>query len=123
MIKIKRVYDAAEESDGLRVLVDKFWPRGMKKSDIPYDLWVKTVGPSDSLRKMFHQDPEKHWNAFAQQYAKELEQSAEFLSFANNLKELNPPTITLLFAFKNTEKNHAYVLKDALEKHLYTDQR
>jgi len=118
MVKIKRVYEPAEDSDGLRVLVDKFWPRGMKKADLSYDLWIKTIGPSDNLRKMFHENPEKHWHFFSEQYTKELEQSGEFLAFVSKLKDMNPATITLLYAFKNAEKNHAYVLKETLEKHL-----
>jgi len=114
--KIKRVYDAAEESDGLRVLVDKLWPRGVKKSDLKYDLWAKTISPSDALRKMFHEDPERNWEEFARRYEAELEQSHEFSAFAERIKQLAPSTVTLLFAFRNAEKNHAFVLKCALEK-------
>jgi len=117
-VQIKRVYDAVEESDGLRVLVDKFWPRGVRKSELKYDLWVKNVSPSDALRKMLHEDPEKHWKDFAKQYEAELESSPDFITFVNQVKQISPDTVTLLFAFKNAEKNHALVLKNELEKHL-----
>jgi len=115
-IRTKRVYDAKEETDGLRILVDKFWPRGVKKDSLQYDLWLKTVSPSDALRKMFHEDPEKHWDAFAEQYAIELRQSKDFKDLAEQIKGMHPDNVTLLYAFKNAEKNHAIVLKSVLER-------
>ena len=74
-VRIKRVYEDFSETDGYRVLVDKLWPRGMKKEWLKYDYWAKEVTPSNDLRKWFHADVEKRWGAFADMYQKELKES------------------------------------------------
>lgn len=71
-IKLKRVYDPYAKADGMRVLVDRLWPRGMKKEEAGVDLWLNEITPSDALRKWFSHDPDK-WQEFKKRYKKELE--------------------------------------------------
>jgi uncharacterized protein YeaO (DUF488 family) len=78
MIKIKRIYDKASEEDGLRILVDRLWPRRMSKGKAKVDLWLKEVAPSDDLRKWFSHDPQK-WQEFKKRYGKELKDKQELL--------------------------------------------
>jgi len=115
-IKIKRAYDAAEESDGMRVLVDRLWPRGIKKTDLKYDVWAKEITPSSALRKLFHEDPENNWDAFSVGYIRELESSEAFSKFIAMIKEERPECVTLLYAFKNRIKNHALILQQEIQK-------
>ena len=112
-IHIKRVYEPAEASDGFRVLVDKLWPRGMKKENLRYDLWMKGVTPSTSLRQWFHEDIPARWPQFQKKYRKELKISAEVKEFLAQLK--GKKTVTLLFASKNAMENHALILRDFLQ--------
>ena len=110
---IKRVYDGVADNDGMRILVDKLWPRGLKKENLPYDLWAKAVTPTPDLRKMFHEDPENNWTSFAAAYREELKASADLKALAQQIKAENPQRVTLLYAFKNKIRNHAVVLQDA----------
>ena len=110
-IQIKRVYDSAEEPDGIRVLVDRVWPRGVSKKQLQHDLWLKDVAPSTSLRKWFGHDRSK-WEDFKAGYFSELEENPEPVQ--ELLKLASAQQLTLLFASKNTEYNHAAVLRDYL---------
>lgn len=106
-IQCKRVYDPAEESDGYRVLVDKLWPRGMKKTDLAFDEWNKCLTPSSSLRKAFHGEA-IDFADFSRQYREEL---AQHQQEGQRLAEIaRRQTLTLLYAAKNTRQNHALVL-------------
>jgi uncharacterized protein YeaO (DUF488 family) len=112
MIKVKRAYDALRKQDGTRVLVDRIWPRGLKKEDAAIDHWLKTVAPSSDLRQWFGHDPKK-WREFCHRYGAELEDKKEEVCF---LKEQNQSgTLTLVFAAKDTEHNNAVALKNYLE--------
>ena len=114
MIQCKRVYEQASPDDGYRVLVDRLWPRGLKKTDLAYDEWCKALTPSNELRKAFHSDA-IDFAAFSQAYREELAQRAdEGVRLATLARR---QTVTLLFAAKNTEQNHALVLADWL-RHL-----
>ncbi len=113
-IKIKRVYEDPENTDGFRVLVDRLWPRGMKKESLHYDLWAKDITPSPELRKWFHEDQPNHWQQFEALYTKELESSKAVKDFITRIKK--EKTVTLLYASKDTEHNHAMVLKEFLEE-------
>ncbi len=113
-IKIKRVHDAAERSDGFRVLVDRLWPRGMKKENLHYDLWAKDITPSTSLREWYHQDEESHWEVFKKKYMKELKESPAVKDFVNQIK--GRPTVILLIASKNEIENHALILQNYLDQ-------
>ena len=113
MIKIKRVYEKPEKEDGWRVLVDRLWPRGMKKEVAHLDAWMKEVAPSDALRKWFGHKPEK-WAAFQKKYRAELAKKKEQLA---ELKKMSKEhgTLTLLFGARDEEHNEAIVLADVLK--------
>ncbi len=103
-IQCKRVYDAASAEDGYRVLVDRLWPRGVKKTELTVDEWCKTLAPSTQLRKAFHAQT-LDFAAFSEAYLQELaEHKEEGLALAAR------QPITLLYAAKNTQQNHALVL-------------
>ncbi|MDV5356294.1 DUF488 domain-containing protein [Enterobacter asburiae] len=111
MIQCKRVYDAARKEDGYRVLVDRLWPRGIKKVDLACDEWCKTLAPSAELRKAFHGEA-IDFAAFKKRYREELEAQKEAgKQLAARGKK---GTVTLLYAAKDTEQNHAVVLAEWL---------
>lgn len=116
MIKRKRIYEVAETTDGYRVLVDRIWPRGMKKEAAQIDLWLKAVAPSTELRKWFGHDPER-FDAFKGRYLQELEKAPAKDALAR-LKALvaEQQTVTLLYGAKNEEQNQSVILQDLLEK-------
>lgn len=113
-IKVKRVYEEPSGADGVRVLVDRLWPRGMTKKDAALDAWFKELAPSDELRHWFHAYPEA-WALFRKRYLKELARPEasgelqELYRWAGRRKRL-----TLLYASKNEERNNAIVLRDLL---------
>lgn len=113
-IKLKRVYEDPEQTDGFRVFVDRLWPRGMKKESFKFDLWEKDITPSPELRKWFHQDQESNWSRFAELYKKELETSEALGQFVKIIVEKK--VVTLLYASKNREQNHAIIVKEVLEE-------
>ncbi len=107
----KRVYEPADPNDGLRVLVDRVWPRGMTKEQVQADLWLKDVAPSTALRKWFGHDRLK-WEIFKQRYFIELDAKPEAL--ARLLDEAAKTRVTLLFSARDTECNQAVALMDYL---------
>lgn len=114
MIKIKRVYEAQEKSDGHRVLVDRLWPRGMKKADLNFDEWPKEICPSTELRKVFAHAPSR-FNEFKKNYKKEL-RSEEAQKEIQLLAQLSlKKNITLLYAARDEKINHAIVLKEVID--------
>jgi len=113
-IKLKRVYDDYSENDGFRVLIDKLWPRGMKKEHLHYDLWAKDITPSSDLRKWFHEDIKDRWSEFSRMYQKELELSDAVKKFTDIIKSKD--TVTLLYASREPIYNHAEILKTYLDK-------
>lgn len=114
MVRIKRVYEEVAKEDGYRVLVDRLWPRGMKKEAVKIDLWMKEVAPSDALRKSFHHDPMK-WPDFKKKYQAELKKKKEWIAELRKL-EKGHGTLTLLFGARDPEHNQAVVLAKALKK-------
>ena len=110
-IKVKRVYEKAARSDGKRILVDRLWPRGIKKTAI--DVWIKDVAPSDELRNWFHHEEPK-WSVFRSRYRKEL--SANKAAVAELRKEAKG-TATLLYGAKDEKHNQAVVLAEYLKAH------
>jgi uncharacterized protein YeaO (DUF488 family) len=114
-IVLKRVYAAPSRQDGARVLVDRLWPRGLKKSDAALDAWLKDLAPSNELRKWFHAHPQQ-WSKFRQRYLKELTNEAASAAL-QQLYELQRKRrrLTLLFASKNEERNNATVLKQLVD--------
>src|SRR5690606_8727937 len=117
-ISIKRVYETPSPDDGLRILVDRLWPRGMKKEDVQIDYWFKEVASSNELRKWFGHNPE-HFEQFRESYVQELKTDARKRSIVDKLCELimHQPT-TLLFAAKDNRHNNAVVLKEEILRRL-----
>lgn len=115
-IRLKRAYDELDSSDGLRVLIDRLWPRGITKEKLHYDVWEKDLAPSNELRNWLHEDIANRWNEFIASYEAELEKLPELNLFINKIKHYN--TITLLYASKDLEHNNAQVLLKVLQKKL-----
>ncbi|ECI0415839.1 DUF488 domain-containing protein [Salmonella enterica subsp. salamae] len=111
LIQCKRVYFPAEKDDGYRVLVDRLWPRGIKKAALVYDEWNKAITPSTELRKAFHNEL-IDFNHFAQQYQAELAQQHQEGKRLADIARYQP--LTLLYAAKDTRQNHAIVLAEWL---------
>jgi len=114
-VRIKRVYDAPSPSDGVRVLVDRLWPRGLTKEAAALDTWLKDVAPSHELRRWYHAHPAQ-WPKFRERYLAELSTESAHAAF-HTLHELarRKPGVALLFASKSQEQNHALVLKQLLD--------
>ena len=111
-IKVKRVYDDPSAEDGIRILVDRLWPRGLKKEAAKLDDWLKEIAPSDELRKWFGHDPDR-WEEFKARYFHELERQNEAI---NKIREkASSSTITLLFAARDETHNNAVALREYLE--------
>lgn len=115
MIRVKRVYDPHQPGDGLRFLVDRLWPRGMKKETLQMDGWLKDLAPSDALRHWFGHDPAK-WEEFCLRYHAELETDSE--GWRSLLDTARNHDITLLFSAHDLEHNNAVALRSFLEKRL-----
>lgn len=117
MLKLKRVYDDPSPDDGDRILVDRLWPRGLKKEEALLEDWLKDLAPSDDLRHWFSHDPER-WEEFQQRYMEELEDPDKKSSIEALLDRARQGTVTLVFAAKDEERNNAVVLKNYLEERL-----
>lgn len=113
MIQVKRIYEEPEQHDGYRILVDRLWPRGMTKERAHLNEWNKEVAPSDELRKWFGHKME-NFEEFTRMYKAELKDKGEELQRIRELAEKQ--NVTLLYAARNTEENHARVLLSVLEK-------
>ena len=112
MIQLKRVYEKPSRRDGVRILVDRLWPRGLTKECAALDLWLKDVAPSTELRKWFGHDPAK-WKEFQVRYRKELREKKDALKL---LKEKSKEhTVTMVYGARDEEHNEALVLKNILE--------
>eukprot|EP01132_Coremiostelium_polycephalum_P019450 gene19450-23125_t len=111
MIRIKRIYEAVSQDDGFRVLVDRLWPRGLKKEQAQIQLWLKEIAPSAALRKWFDHEAEK-WATFKNSYTRELSTNKAVKQLVDAYKK--HPEMTLLYAAKEQQYNHALVLQDFL---------
>src|SRR5215469_317453 len=114
-IAIKRVYDPSARTDGVRVLVDRLWPRGLTKERAAIDEWLRELAPSDELRRWYHTRPDQ-WATFRKKYLKELSQP-EAEAALHSLYQLShkKKRVTLLFASKNEIRNNATILKELLD--------
>jgi uncharacterized protein YeaO (DUF488 family) len=112
MIRLKRVYDVPEPGDGVRLLVERLWPRGMKKEALRLDGWPKDVAPSDALRRWFAHDPAR-WEEFQRRYRAELDAHPEV--WQPILEAARQGDVTLLFSARDTQHNNAVALKAYLE--------
>jgi uncharacterized protein YeaO (DUF488 family) len=114
-VAVKRVYESISRSDGARVLVDRLWPRGLKKSEVAMQEWLRDLAPSNELRKWYHVRPD-HWMIFRKRYLKELARPEaekdlqKLYTLAHKRKR-----VTLLYASKDEKRNNAVVLKDLLD--------
>lgn len=113
-VRIKRVYEAPAPADGCRVLVDRLWPRGVRKEALPYDIWAKDLAPSAQLRSWFHADPEARWEEFGRRYTGELQDSEAVRDFVRRIA--GEQTVTLLYASKRAAENHALILQEYLQR-------
>jgi uncharacterized protein YeaO (DUF488 family) len=113
--RIKRVYEPAATDDGLRVLVDRLWPRGITKEKARIDLWLKEISPSDTLRHLVHGDPTK-WEEFVAAYCRELAQEPAKTAAADLRKQARAQQVTLLYGARNETHNNAVALKHWLER-------
>ena len=113
MIKIKRVYDAAARSDGRRFLVERLWPRGMKKEELKFDAWLKEAAPSTELRQWFSHDHGK-WKEFQRRYRAELKAHPE--AWQPIVEADSKGAVTLLFSSHDPEHNNVMALKGFLAK-------
>jgi len=115
-IQLKRIYESANKNDGIRVLVDRIWPRGVSKDKAKLDYWLKGIGPSTKLRKDFNHDPEKFAD-FKEKYKQELK-NGEQKEQLNQLKDIvkSNSKVTLLYGAKDEQHNQAVILKELLEK-------
>ena len=111
-IKLKRVYAQPEKDDGMRILVDRLWPRGLTKVKASVDLWLKDIAPSTELRKWFGHDPAK-WKQFQTRYRKELREKKDALKLLK--QKSKEQTVTLVYGARDEEHNEALVLKKILE--------
>ena len=111
-VRLKRAYDPPAPEDGTRVLVDRLWPRGLKRASAGIDLWLKDVAPSAELRRWFGHDP-KRWAEFQRRYRAELAEQPAALATLRGLMAKRRP-LTLLYAARDAEHNNAIVLRDTL---------
>lgn len=112
MIRLKRAYDEPSRRDGLRILVERLWPRGVSREKAAIDLWLKDVAPSTELRKWFGHDPAR-WDTFRKRYRAELQQKGDLLSLLKH--RTTEGTVTFVYAAHDEERNSAVVLKESLE--------
>ncbi len=118
-IRLRRIYDPPAEGEGLRILVDRIWPRGVSKERAHVDLWLRDVAPRDDLRRWFGHDPER-WQAFQERYRQELE--ADPARLAPLLEAIQRGPVTLLYSARDEQHNQAVALKVIVEERLRCQQ-
>ena len=111
-VGVKRVYEQVSDDDGLRVLVDRLWPRGIRKDDPRVDVWLKDIAPSEELRRTVHAS--RDWKAFTKAYAHELHDAKAAVDELRGLVDSND-RVTLVYAVKDTENSNAFALRDILK--------
>lgn len=112
-VQIKRVYEAPSPEDGIRILVDRLWPRGLKKEDAHLDEWLKNIAPTNELRKWYGHDPDK-WPEFQRRYFAELDSNED--DVVELRKQTRKGKVTLLYSSKEEKINNAVALKNYLER-------
>jgi uncharacterized protein YeaO (DUF488 family) len=115
MVRIKRAYEEPERTDGYRVLVDRLWPRGVKKEALELDAWAKDLAPSPDLRRWFGHEPDR-FHEFARRYATELRAPQARTLLADLAHRAAVGTVTLVYGARDEEHNGAVVLRDALAR-------
>lgn len=117
MVQLKRAYDSPSAHDGYRVLVERLWPRGMRKTDLQLDAWLKDVAPSAELRRWFGHDPAR-FSEFAARYRRELRRSPAAEALAALVRRASKETVTLIYAAHDETHNGAVVLRGEIEGEL-----
>jgi uncharacterized protein YeaO (DUF488 family) len=112
-VDLKRAYEQPSPGDGMRVLVDRLWPRGLSEEQLAVDFWLKDAAPSDRLRRWYGHEP-RRWKSFAAKYRAELAQRADLLRLLDELRRRG--RVTLLYGARDTARNNAVVLREVLEK-------
>lgn len=120
MIRIKRIYDEPSRSDGKRILIDRLWPRGIKKEEARLDEWLKEVAPSNELRKWFNHDPDK-WVEFKKRFITELQGRQDLVD--GIISSARKGAVTLLFGSKEERFNNAVALKEYIESKMNASAR
>ncbi len=120
MIQTKRAYEPTSKTDGARILVERLWPRGIKKEALSLDTWLKDVAPSTELRQWFQHDPAK-WQEFRERYSRELEENPE--PWQRLLSRARRGRLTLVYSSHDEEHNNAVALKEFLEQKLKSSAR
>jgi uncharacterized protein YeaO (DUF488 family) len=113
MIKLKRAYDPASKDDGLRILVERLWPRGVSKKKAAIDLWLKAISPSPELRQWYGHDPAK-WPQFRKRYWAELKGQGDLLALLKYVAQ--EKRVTFIYAASDEERNSAVALKEFMER-------
>jgi uncharacterized protein YeaO (DUF488 family) len=114
MIRLKRAYEPADPADGTRFLVERLWPRGVKKASLKIESWIKDVAPSTELRKWFSHDPAK-WDEFRRKYFEELRANPD--GWQPILQAARSGTVTLVYSSHDSEHNNAVALQEFLKSH------
>jgi uncharacterized protein YeaO (DUF488 family) len=117
MVTIKRAYEPSSRNDGTRILVDRLWPRGLKKEATHVEKWMRELGPSNELRRFFGHDP-KRWEEFRKRYLVELKRSEARPLLEELLKVARRKKLTLVYSAKDEEQNQAVVIKEVLDSKL-----
>lgn len=112
-LRLRRVYEAPSPADGLRILIDRLWPRGMSRAEVQADLWMKDIAPSTELRMWFSHRPDR-WNEFRSRYLAELLHKTELIGMIR--EKARSGSVTLLHAAKDEQHNHAVVLAERIQR-------
>ena len=116
---LKRAYERPSPSDGMRVLVDRLWPRGLSKEQLAVDFWLKGAAPSDALRRWYGHEP-RRWESFAAKYRAELTQRTDLLQLLDELRRRG--RVTLLYGARDAARNNAVVLREVLEERSFAER-
>jgi uncharacterized protein YeaO (DUF488 family) len=114
-IRLKRAYEPVSPADGKRILVERLWPRGVRKEQVALDEWLKDIAPSQELRRWFAHDPAK-WAEFERRYLQELEGNPEQVAYLEQIVSQGP--VTFVYAARDEQHNSALILKRYIEMHL-----
>lgn len=120
VVRVKRAYEQPSAGDGMRVLVDRLWPRGLTREQLAVDFWLKDVAPSNALRRWFGHEPSR-WKSFAAKYRVELAQRADLLHLLDELRRRG--RITLLYGARDGARNNAVVLRKVIEERCFAGER
>ncbi|MDA8098891.1 MAG: DUF488 domain-containing protein [Nitrospiraceae bacterium] len=120
MIRIKRVYDPPSPDDGMRILIDRLWPRGLSKAAAHIDAWIRDAAPSTELRMWFHHDPAR-WPEFRKRFTAELREHEEAVEAI--VEAARKGTVTFVYSSKEEEHNNAAALKEFIEARMHASRR